>query len=95
MCVKDEVAMKIGKVTDLLNTLTKHQDRKSATGAINSEIRTTQLPQNEAAKVAVDFGTGAAQRTERIAELRESYKKGDLKYDSQEVAKAVFRDLLV
>ena len=86
--------MKIGKVTDLLNSLSKQQEQKSpAITAKNSPpIR---LVPSEAAHVSADFGTGAGERSQKVAELKERYNNGELNYNSKDVAKAVFRDLLV
>ncbi len=92
--VKDEVVMKIGKVTDLLNSLTKQQNQ-ARTNSTTGEVRPTHVPQSEAAKVAADFGTGAADRSQKVADLKDRHNKGELKYDSTEVAKAFYRDMLV
>jgi anti-sigma28 factor (negative regulator of flagellin synthesis) len=86
--------MKIGKVTDLLNSLTKQQNQTAISGK-TTEIRSAEQLQSEAAKLSSDFGTGAAERAEKVADLKNQYKKGELKYDSTEVAKAIYRDLLV
>lgn len=86
--------MKIGKVTDLLNSLTKQQNQ-AHTNSTTGEVRPTHVAQGEAAKVAADFGTGAADRSQKVADLKDRYNKGELKYDSTEVAKAFYRDMLV
>ena len=87
--------MKIGRLSSLVSGLgTVNSDTPAVKQTAQETPQAANIGSNsEAARVAISSDSSQADRTTRVAQLKEQVASGEYKPDSREVAKALARDL--